>query len=576
MRFFAVLPIVASLVLSACAALNDSAPQSSADAPASYSAAKAAAPVPSRPFPDDAFSDLLVAEMAMRNQDLQTALAKYQQQADITGDTGVIATTARLAQFLRDNETTEKYARQWLQREPDNPEIHFVLATALSRQQKPLAALPHMTRVLELGGDANFAALAAAALSRPEQQLEDFRLQLDGIAKRYPHDNSVRIARALIFQYQQQEEKALKLVRQVLDEDPDNAHALLIETRTLKQLGRDGEAIDRMKHAVDQNPSNKRLRHDLARSLVKTDLYQAKAQYEVLSRQFPGDTDVLLELMLVNRELDRFDEAEEQLRQLIASEDQSSRAHFVLGRLAEEDRDWQTALEHYQAASYGEEFDRAVRRLAALSAAEESTDRALARLAALREDLPQHAVTLYLLEAELLRTSAQPQRGFDLLSDALAEHPDDEGLRYARSLFAEKLGNIEVVENDLRHILKRDPNNAAALNALGYTLANLTSRLDEAEQLVKRALQQEPDDPAIIDSYGWILLLKGQVEEAVTWLEKAFAQTQDHEIAAHLGEALWQAGDQQRAKSVWKQGLEHTPNSPIIYDTLRRLKLMND
>lgn len=576
MRVFAVVPILASLALSACATFSGSAPKSSSNASATDSVAEVKAPVPSRPFPDDTFNDLLIAEMALRNQDLQTALAQYRRQADATGDTGVIATTARLAQFLRDNKTAQKYALLWSQREPDNPEIHFVLATALSRQQQPLAALPHMTRVLELGGDPNFAALAAAALSRPEDQLDKFRAQLDSIAKRYPHDNSVRIARALIFQYQQQEEKALKLVREVLNEDPDNAHALLIETRTLKQLGRDDEAIDRMKHAVDQNPSNKRLRHDLARSLVKTDLYQAKAQYEVLSRQFPDDTDVLLELMLVNRELDRYDEAEEQLRQLIASEEQSSRAHFVLGRLAEEDRDWQTALEHYQEASYGEEFDRAVRRLAALSATEESTDRALERLATLRRDLPQHAITLYLLEAELLRKSAQLQRGFDLLSQALATHPDDEGLRYARSLFAEKLGNIDIVETDLRHILERDPNNAAALNALGYTLANLTTRLDEAEQLVKRALQQEPDDPAIIDSYGWILLLKGQVEEAVVWLEKAFAQTKDHEIAAHLGEALWQAGDQQRARSVWKQGLEHTPNSPIIYDTLRRLNLMND
>lgn len=576
MRVFAVVPILASLALSACATFSGSAPKSSTSASATDSVAEVKAPVPSRPFPDDTFNDLLIAEMALRNQDLQTALAQYRRQADATGDTGVIATTARLAQFLRDNKTAQKYALLWSQREPDNPEIHFVLATALSRQQQPLAALPHMTRVLELGGDPNFAALAAAALSRPEDQLDKFRAQLDSIAKRYPHDNSVRIARALIFQYQQQEEKALKLVREVLNEDPDNAHALLIETRTLKQLGRDDEAIDRMKHAVDQNPSNKRLRHDLARSLVKTDLYQAKAQYEVLSRQFPDDTDVLLELMLVNRELDRYDEAEEQLRQLIASEEQSSRAHFVLGRLAEEDRDWQTALEHYQEASYGEEFDRAVRRLAALSATEESTDRALERLATLRRGLPQHAITLYLLEAELLRKSAQLQRGFDLLSQALATHPDDEGLRYARSLFAEKLGNIDIVETDLRHILERDPNNAAALNALGYTLANLTTRLDEAEQLVKRALQQEPDDPAIIDSYGWILLLKGQVEEAVVWLEKAFAQTKDHEIAAHLGEALWQAGDQQRARSVWKQGLEHTPNSPIIYDTLRRLNLMND
>ena len=155
--------------------------------------------------------------------------------------------------------------------------------------------------------------------------------------------------------------------------------------------------------------------------------------------------------------------------------------------------------------------------------------------------------------------------------------PDDEQLRYARSLFSEKLGNIDDVESGLQHIIDRDPNNATALNALGYSLANLSSsRLDEAEQLVKRALELEPDDPAIIDSYGWIMLLKGNINEAVAQLERAFELTQDHEIAAHLGEALWLIGDKLRAKTVWQEGLKDTPNSPIIMDTLRKLELFDE
>ena len=155
----------------------------------------------------------------------------------------------------------------------------------------------------------------------------------------------------------------------------------------------------------------------------------------------------------------------------------------------------------------------------------------------------------------------------------MSTNTDSEELRYARSLFSERLGNIDAVEHDLQHIISRDPDNATALNALGYSLA---SRLDEAELLVKRALELEPNDPAIIDSYGWIMLLKGNISEAVSLLEKAFKQTQDHEIAAHLGEALWLSGDQARAKLVWQEGLKDTPNSPIIMDTLRKLGLFNE
>jgi Flp pilus assembly protein TadD len=248
----------------------------------------------------------------------------------------------------------------------------------------------------------------------------------------------------------------------------------------------------------------------------------------------------------------------------------------VLGRLAEDDRYWQEAMAHYEKATPEPEFIPASQRLTSISLSVDGAEKTLARLQSLRQQLPEHSKLISLLEAEILRKEAQYQRGYDLLSSALRKAPDDEQLRYARSLFSEKLGNLSGLEADLRYIIDRDPENAAALNALGYSLANLSTRLSEAENLVKRALALEPEDPAIIDSYGWILFLKGDINGAVKVLERAYNKSQDHEIASHFGEALWANGDHQRAKTVWKAGLKDTPNSPIIYDTLRRLNLFND
>ena len=529
-----------------------------------------------RAFPEDTFFDLLVAEMALRYQDLDTALDNYSYQADKTGDLGVITTAARLAQYLNRDDVAQTYALQWLKYEPENAEAHYILASSLSRSQRPLDAFPHMTKVMELGGESNFAALAATVLSRTEDEQRDFLQLLNTQLERHPGDNSLKIAKALMLQYQKQEAAALALIQQVLSDEPDNPHALLIETRTLAQLGRDDEALARLRYAVDQNPNHKRLRHDLARRLVKTDLFQAKAQYELLLRQNPADSDLLLELMLINRELSNTSEAAKQLESLSDTPAHSSRAHYVLGRLAEDDRNWQEAMAHYEQATTEPEFVPASQRLASISLSVDGAEKTLTRLQTLRERLPEHASLIALLEAEILRKEAQYQRGYDLLSKALNNTPDDEQLRYARSLFSEKLGDLSGLEMDLRHIIDRDPENAAALNALGYSLANLSSRLGEAENLVKRALALEPEDPAIIDSYGWILFLKGDIHSAVKVLERAYNKSQDHEIASHFGEALWASGDQQRAKTVWKAGLKDTPNSPIIYDTLRRLNLFND
>lgn len=531
---------------------------------------------PTRPLPEDSVYDLLIAEFALRNQDLNTALAQYRKQADATGDIELIATTARLADYMDRYTLAETYAMHWLEADNDASEAHFILANALARQGQALDALPHMERVLELGGDSNFATLSAAALTRPDNEKAAFYQAINDALQRHPGDNSLRTGTALMLQYHHEEEAALSLIRQVLDEEPDNVHALLIETRTLSQMGRDDEAMTRLKYAVDNNPHHKRLRHDLARRLVKTDLYQAKAHYEVLARQYPQDHDILLELMLINRELDHDGEADQQLKVLSDDPEHRSRAHYVLGRLAEEERDWADALSHYENATQSPEFSEASRRLASISLSTEGQEKALARLKALREAQPQQAEILYLLEAEILRKERLNQRGMTLLTQALAELPNSDQLRYARSLFAEGIGDLKTVETDLRHILARKPDDVAALNALGYTLANLSSRLDEAQQLVSRALTLEPDDPAILDSYGWILLLKGNTQEALNYLERAFAQDSDHEIAAHLGEAYWLLGREDEARKVWQEGLKNTPDSPIIYDTLKRLKLIDD
>ena len=136
---------------------------------------------------------------------------------------------------------------------------------------------------------------------------------------------------------------------------------------------------------------------------------------------------------------------------------------------------------------------------------------------------------------------------------------------------AERLGNIDQLEADLRRMLELKPGDATALNALGYTLANRTERLDEAEEFILAAYDQRPNDAAIIDSLGWLRFRQGRPDEALPYLQQAWEMFPDQEVAAHLGEVLWVLGQQAEARKLWKKALKAQPDSRAIPEVVLRL-----
>jgi Tfp pilus assembly protein PilF len=171
-----------------------------------------------------------------------------------------------------------------------------------------------------------------------------------------------------------------------------------------------------------------------------------------------------------------------------------------------------------------------------------------------------------------LREAKQHQAALDALTRALAGLPGNKDLLYARALVAEKLNLVEVAERDLRAILKQDPKNANALNALGYTLADRGVHLDEAQTLLREAMLLKPDDPFILDSYGWLLYRLGNHSEAVKYLRRAIELRSDADISAHLGEVLWVTGDRREAESVWDRALKDTPDNEALIGVINKFR----
>jgi len=154
--------------------------------------------------------------------------------------------------------------------------------------------------------------------------------------------------------------------------------------------------------------------------------------------------------------------------------------------------------------------------------------------------------------------------------DAALHNKYNSELLYSRAMLAEKMDRLDVLEADLRQILEREPDNANALNALGYTLADRTNRFEEAEQLIDRALELRPDDHFILDSKGWVLYRLGKLDEAIQYLRRALELIPDAEVAAHLGEVLWVKGDRKEAMQIWDTALKAAPDNPHLQDVIQR------
>jgi Flp pilus assembly protein TadD len=136
----------------------------------------------------------------------------------------------------------------------------------------------------------------------------------------------------------------------------------------------------------------------------------------------------------------------------------------------------------------------------------------------------------------------------------------------------EKLDRIDDAEKSLRRLVELKPGDAQSLNALGYTLVDRTTRLDEGFKLIEQAHKLAPNDPFIMDSMGWAHYRLGRLDEAERYLMRAFAVRPDPEIAAHLGEVLWARGQPQKAREIWQSQLIVAPDHPVLLETMRRLQ----
>ncbi len=561
--------LLAVLLLSGCASLGNNTTNGVVETPVS----KINPLEFTTPIEKDPVYQLLVAEIAVNRGQTKTAIDNYLSLALNQDDPKLSERAVRIAVFGQDLDAAQIAAERWIQLEPEKVEAQQIIAAIFIRQGNADQAYYYLDKVIKAHSEINDQTFISLLSILAREKNTETVLQVSRrLADNYSGYAYAQFLHASLASRAEKPKEALTYLDNALAiKDIADAHA--IRAKILIKLGKRQEAVLSLKRAVLSKPDNQQLRLAYARLLVDLKEYErARIEFEKLHLGAPNDPDLLYTLGLLSLEAQRFDSAEKYLSKLLSLGKRRGESQYYLGRIHESRNQYQQAINWYQKVNSGEyRFDAQIRS-ANLLAKTGSTDDAINQLKKMAEGSQSKAslVRIYLAKGEILKEANRFEDAIKIYDQALQIIPGNIDLLYARGLTGERIDDIELLERDMRTILTTEPDNAHALNALGFTLADRTDRIEEAYQYLQRAIEIMPDDPAIIDSYGWVNYRMGNYAEAIRLLKKALSQFEDGEIAAHLGEVLWVTGQQQEALGIWNRALQKSPKDPFIIKTMKR------
>jgi tetratricopeptide (TPR) repeat protein len=515
---------------------------------------------------------LLLAEVALQRGRKELASQAYADLALRTRDPGVIERATEVAGHARRMDLVLELARLWVEVQPDSKRAQQVLIGVLVLANQLDGMAPQLIRILEADPaalPANLLALNRMFARSPDRQAV-LRL-IREVCKPFLGLAEAHYAVAVAAAAAGERLPALGEVRRALELRPDWEMAALLEAQLLAQDS-STEAIAFLQRFVERHPAARDVQLQLARALVAEKRYsEAKHQFEQLLLAYPDHPDVVFPVAILALQENDTALAEKQLKHLLTLDfQQKSAAYYYLGQIAEEGKRTDEALGHYQQVEAGELYVPAQVRSAALLTRSGRLDEARQQLDQAAEKNPQFSVQLSIAEAALLRDAKQNEAAFELLDRELGKQPEQPDLLYESALMAEKIGRLELMESRLRKLIELQPESAQAYNALGYSYADRNLRLPEARQLLDKALLLSPEDPFILDSMGWLLYRQGDLEGALSYLQRAHGLRPDPEIAAHAGEVLWMLGRRNEALRTWQEAQKKDPSNEVLQRTMQR------
>ncbi|WP_245916348.1 tetratricopeptide repeat protein [Candidatus Pandoraea novymonadis] len=324
------------------------------------------------------------------------------------------------------------------------------------------------------------------------------------------------------------------------------------------------------------NPDAKEARLAYIKVLLShNQLEEAQKQFEILKKRYPNELSILMAVALINLHSKHQAHAKDYLHQYVieaeAQNSDPSQAYLYLAQIAENKKDYISA-ENWLLKIKEESHTYLLAQIyrADLLIQQKKIDEALTLIQSIELNDAREKLVLKRAQSDVLVRVKRYDDAEKLLRVEVEAHPNDMSLLYQYGMVAELNRHHDVMEKSMRQIIADQPNNAQAYNALGYSLAERKKHLPEALKLLKKAINFSPQDPHIMDSFGWIKYRLGDKKAALNLLRKAYAIQPQTEIAAHLGEVLWELGQKDEARKIWLDAMKIDADDETLRSTLKR------
>lgn len=559
------------ILLSGCATSPQEAETAMQEKPVN-DAVEAAPVVVAEPVDEEVMYRVFAGEYLGSEGELQAAVDEYLEAAMNSSDPQVAQRATRIAFAAESWQQAAMAADRWAVLAPNSVSAHESAATAMLRLGDYFGAEYQLVRILEILEDSTDAWVLVSRILTLSGDPKQADAVLEHLLSVRENANSadVYFARSQLAVSARDLEQAFEYARRAVELNPERPEFLTWAGRVALNLKLQDTGIEYIRRAWELEPDN----HDLA--LGYADLLAKNGDPGAARKVMEGmhqTPDVMLSRVLFELTAKNRSGAEALFNEFgtLQWADASEKA-FYQAQAAEALGMSRQAIAFYAQVTEGDRVLASALRRAELIALDGDMAAARVELEKMRED--PDVVTVeqsWLTEARILRDTGDREAAFDVLDQAASKLPTSVPVLYSRSLLAAELGRVAVAEQDLRTILASQPENAAALNALGYTLADQTQRFDEAEELIRQAYILQPNEASIVDSMGWIAYRQGRLGEAEEFLLKAWGLDRNPEIAAHLGEVFWVAGKRDEALGIWREGAEIDAQNIILVETLERL-----
>lgn len=528
--------------------------------------------------------EILAAEVALQRDQPGAAYATYHSLAAQTGDARLARRATEIAIVAGSLADALDSARLWVRLDPTYPNARKALDTLLLANGRVTEAEPALTRQLTEARKAGTLNIAYPQLQEKLLNLPDRRAAW-ALAQRLSApdlDNvQARLMRARLAHEAGQQQAAADEALAAQQLAPDNIEAVLASVQLLQSRpgGRQRAAV-LLGNYLQKHPDD--LRALKAQGLLQIASEQNDAAIATLSRVQslePDNPATLYTLAQLHHQKRDYARATEALQRYVALPENIERdngnAFLFLSEIAQKQNDNAGAIQWLERVPTDSRvhFEAQLTR-ASLLARQSRPEAGLAALSTLKPRNLRETQLQTVTRAQILREAGRYQAAFDVLDRAIRQRKDDKDtidLLYDRAIAAEKVGRLDVLEKDLRRLIKLRPDDGNAYNALGYTLADHNQRLPEALTLIEKANQLTPGDPHIQDSLGWVYFRLGRTQDALDVFRKLWQKSPDTEVGTHYGEVLWHAGQQDAARDIWRQCRQQDPDNELLRDTLKRL-----